>query len=168
MAYFTPVEPRHTADELRTALKRSRDEGQKTRLRAIILATENKQRQEIVERLQVSDHSVTNWVQTYNEGGIEALKTNTGGRPKGTTKWSSDIFRALTKEIDTTGGYWSIPRMRDWIMKTYGMDIPPVTVWYRVADLDYSYKSARPHPAKGDPEAQERFKKGASSRHSKR
>lgn len=165
MAHFTPVAPRHSVDELRAAQMRSRDEGQKTRIKAIILAKEGKQRQEIVERLRVSDHSITNWVHAYNKGGVPALKTNTGGRPKGSTVWKEEVFSALCSEIDKTGGYWSVPRMRDWIKKEHKKEIPIVTIWYRVTRLDYSYKSARPHPAKGDTALQEQFKKTASLRH---
>lgn len=165
MAHFTPVDPRHTEKELRLILKRSRDEGQKTRLKAIILAKEGKQRQEIMERLRVSDHSITNWVHSYNEGGVDALKTHTGGRPKGSTVWKDELFTALCAEIDKTGGYWSVPRMRDWIKKEHNNEIPIVTIWYRMTHCGYSYKSARPHPAKGDPALQAEFKKTVSSRY---
>lgn len=163
MAHFTSIEPRHTIAELRTSMKQSRDEGQKTRLKAIIFAQEGCGRQEIVERLQVSDHSITNWVHAYNEGGISALATNNGGRPKGNPKWSNDIFSALAQEIDK-GGYWSIPRMQEWLKKEYKKDIPEQTVWYRMDQLNYSYKSARPHPVQGNKERQETFKKVASPR----
>ena len=158
MAHFTPVAPRHSADELRAAKIRSRDEGQKLRITAIILAKEGKQRQEIVEHLRVSDHSITNWVHAYNEGGIPALTTNKGGRPNGNPKWDRGIFDDLAKEIDK-GGYWSIPRMQEWLIKHKGKDIPEQTVWYRMDQLKYSYKGARPHPVQGNKEKQDNFKK---------
>lgn len=167
MAHFTPVSARHTIAELQSAVKQSRDEGQKTRIRAIIAAKAGASRNEIVALLSVCDHTVTNWVQAYNEGGVEALCTNTGGRPKGTTRWDEDIFTALAKEIDT-GGYWSIPRMQDWISARYDKKIPEQTVWYRMDKLKYSYKSARPHPVQGNKEKQAAFKKGVSSRSSNR
>lgn len=163
MAYFTAVAPHHTLAELNICMKQSRDEGQKTRLKAIIFALKGLQRQEIVERIQVSDHSVTNWVQAYNKGGIPALTTNKGGRPPGNPKWDNDIFTSLAKELDK-GGYWSVPRMQEWLKKHYQKDIPEQTVWYRMDQLNYSYKSARPHPVLGDRDRQETFKKGASLR----
>ena len=165
MAHFTSVVPHHTIAELRTALKKSRDEGQKTRIRAIIAAKAGASRNDIVALLSVSDHSVTNWVQAYNDGGITALKTNVGGRPKGTTVWEDEIFIQLTQEIDQ-GGYWSIPRMQAWISAHYQKDIPEQTVWYRMDQLKYSYKSARPHPVQGNKDTQAAFKKGASLRSS--
>ena len=147
--------------ELRAVMKKSRDEGQKTRIRAIIAAKAGASRNEIVALLSVSDHSITNWVQAYNEGGVEALKTNVGGRPKGTTVWKEDMFLDLAKAIDQ-GGYWSVPRMQDWISERHGKTIPEQTVWYRMDKLGYSYKSARPHPVQGNKERQESFKKGVS------
>ncbi len=163
MAHFTSIAPRHTIAELRTSMKQSHDEGQKTRLKAIIFAQEGLGRQDIVERLQVSDHSITNWVHAYNKGGVPALATNKGGRPEGNPKWDTTLFESLAKEIDK-GGYWSIPRMQEWLKQKYKKDVPEQTVWYRMDTLGYSYKSARPHPAQGDKGRQATFKKGASVR----
>lgn len=160
MAYFTQVAPYHNIATLKVAIKRSHDEGQKTRLRAIMAAQAGGTRNDIVIMLQVSDHSITNWVHAYNKGGIDALKTNKGGRPKGHAKWSNDIFTDLARAIDK-GGYWSIPRMQEWLKKHKDKDIPEQTVWYRMDQLNYSYKSARPHPYKGNKERQAAFKKGA-------
>ena len=40
-------------------------------------------------------------------------------------------------------------------------DIPEQTIWYHLDTHKYSYKSARPHPYKGNKEQQESFKKRA-------
>jgi transposase len=109
--------------------------------------------------LSVSDHSITNWVHIYNKGGIHALATNKGGRPKGSTVWKDDIFADLAKAIDK-GGYWSIPIMQKWLTEHHAVHIPEQTVWYRMDQLNYSYKSARPHPVQGNKEKQQAFKKG--------
>ncbi len=85
------------------------------------------------------------------------------GRKKGDVIWDASLFESLTKEIDK-GGYWSIPRMQKWLHEHHHKDIPEQTIWYRMNKLDYSYKSARPHPAQGNKEKQEAFKKGASFR----
>ena len=123
-----------------------------------------KKRYEIVEQLTVDAKSVTTWLARYNEGGADALVSNKGGRPEGNPKWDGSVFEALAKEIDK-GGYWSIPRMKEWIAKHHNKEIPEQTVWYRMDQLAYSYKSARPHPTQGSKERQDAFKKGAS-RHS--
>ena len=84
-------------------------------------------------------------------------------RPKGNPKWDPTLFEALAREIDKGGRYWSVPCMVAWIREGYGKAIPQSTVWYHVRHLNYSYKSARPHPAKGDPAQHQAFKKGGSA-----
>jgi transposase len=152
-----------TAAELRAKLRTAHDEAFKNRVKAILLALEGKKRYEIVDQLAVDASRVTAWVQRYNNGGTDALIFSKGGRPLGNPKWSDDIFSTLAKEIDK-GGYWSVPRMQEWLKKEHRKDIPEQTVWYRMDQLNYSYKSARPHPVQGTKERQETFKKGASPR----
>ena len=157
------IKPYDTVAELKDALKRSPDAAYRVRMRAIIKAKEGKKRGVIAEELSVSARVVSTWVQKYNAEGKGGLTTRPGGRPKGNPKWETTPFEALAKEIDK-GGYWSIPRMREWLIEHFKLSIPEQTIWYRMNQLNYSYKSARPHPVKGDNEKQEAFKKGALSR----
>lgn len=150
---------RDSASDLKRALKESRDADQKTRIRAIINIKEGATKTKTAKRFVVSRTSVVSWVVAYNEGGVAALAMSKGGRPEGNPIWEASIFEMLAKEIDK-GGYWSIPRMQEWISQQYKKDIPEQTVWYRMDQLNYSYKSARPHPVQGNREKQESFKKG--------
>ena len=160
MANRIIVEKHDTVEGLRKKLRDASDEAEKTRLKAIIAAKQGKKRYEIVEQLMVDAKSVTTWLARYNSGGTNTLKTNKGGRPEGNPKWEASHFEKLTKEIDK-GGYWSIPRMQEWLTEHCNVNIPEQTVWYRVDQLGYSYKGARPHPVQGNREKQETFKKGA-------
>lgn len=152
-----------TATELKQKLRTAHDEAFKNRVKAILLALEGKKRYEIVAQLAVDASRVTAWVQEYNKGGTEALVFSKGGRPEGNPKWKKEPFHALAEEIDK-GGYWSVPRMQEWLREHHQKDIPEQTVWYRMDQLGYSYKGARPHPIQGNKERQETFKKGASLR----
>lgn len=158
MAYIK-VEDRDTLGELQEKLRKASDEAYKTRLKAILLAKKGRKRYEIVEQLTVDAKSVTTWLARYNKGGVSALLSNKGGRPEGNPKWDVLVFEALAKEIDK-GGYWSIPRMQEWLREHQKKDIPEQTIWYRMDQLNYSYKSARPHPMQGNKEKQDAFKKG--------
>ena len=91
-----------------------------------------------------------------------------GGRPEGNPTWDRAIFDELIKEIDKGGRYWSVPLMHEWIKEKYKKEIPENTVWYHVTGLDYTYKSARPHPMQGDTAKQDAFKKGVSRKQSAR
>lgn len=160
MSNLTKVLDRDTEASLREKLSGASDEAYKLRLKAIILAKKGKKRFEIVSQLTVDPKSVTTWIQRYNEAGTKALLSNKGGRPEGNPFWDSSIFDALAKEIDK-GGYWSIPRMQEWLREHQKKDIPEQTVWFRMDQLGYSYKGARPHPTQGNKDKQEAFKKGA-------
>src|SRR3989344_3444916 len=143
MTYLT-VAAHDTQSGLREKLRYAHDEAYKTRIKALLLAMHRKNQYEISQQLTVDLKSVTTWVQKYNKGGSEALVTNKGGRPEGNPKWDDSIFTNLAKEIDK-GGYWSIPRMQKWLRENLKKEIPEQTVWYRMDQLNYSYKGARPH-----------------------
>jgi len=165
MLYFSMVKinikSRDSAQNLKCALTKSHDAAQKNRIRAIINIKEGATKTATAKQFVVSRTSVVSWVKAYNLGGVEALKTNYGGRPEGNPKWDVSIFNGLAKEIDK-GGYWSIPRMQEWLKTKYKKYIPEQTVWYRMDQLNYSYKSSRPHPTQSNKEKQESFKKGVS------
>lgn len=160
---MVPIQRTERITTLRRVIKQSSDPEQKTRIRAIISIKEGTPRKTVATEHVISPTTLISWVVAYNNGGTEALKMSKGGRPEGNPKWSDDLFTALAQEIDK-GGYWSIPRMQEWLKQKYKKDIPEQTVWYRMDTLGYSYKSARPHPVKGDRERQKTFKKGASLR----
>lgn len=144
---------------LRLAVKNTSDAGWKTRIKTVLKAREGKKRKEIATELLVSERSVGLWVGAYNTKGLEGLKTKRPGRKLGPQRWPASIFDALAQEIDK-GGYWSIPKMREWISARHKKDIPEQTVWYRMDQLNYSYKGARPHPVQGSKKRQEAFKRG--------
>ena len=161
MKQHIELKARDSIIKLEKEVKKVRDPARKLRLKAIILRKTGKTPQEIAERLMITDRAVTGWILRYNKEGISGLDTKPSGRPEGNPKWEATYFNKLCKEIDK-GGYWSIPRMQEWLTEHCGVNIPEQTVWYRMDQLNYSYKGARPHPVQGDRDKQETFKKGAS------
>ncbi len=154
----------HTVEELVHIKNKSSDDGQKLRLRAIINIKKGKLLKQVSEELLISKRSLSTWVHRYNKNGETGLLSNKGGRPGGNPVWDTDIFKKLTDMLKEKGGYWSIPKMQEWIEKEYKEHIPEQTVWYHLDKLKFSYKSSRPHPYKGDKERQESFKKRAYAR----
>jgi transposase len=146
---------------LEAAVKKAHDPAQKVRFKAMVLRKRGQTPQEIAERLLVTDRSVTGWIVRYNRAGLAGLMTKPSGRPEGNPKWEANYFEKLAEKINQ-GGYWSIPRMQEWLTEKFKVSIPEQTVWYRMDQLHYSYKSSRPHPVQGNKEKQAGFKKGAS------
>ena len=151
----------HSVAELQDNIKNSRDEGQKTRLRVILGIKRGKLRQEVAKDLNLNIDTITDTVKRYNGKGVAGLIVSKGGRSEGNPKWNTKIFYDLVKEIDKQDRYWSVPIMMEWIKKKKKKDIPYNTVWYHLKNLNYSYKSARPHPYLGDRKKQNAFKKRA-------
>ena len=149
----------HTIKELKDTIKKSNDEGQKTRLRAIIKLKENNTRTTVAKEFVVNRVTITYWIKTYNKKGIEGLTMSKGGRPKGNHKWEEEIFKKLTEEIRKSKQCWSLPLMQDWIYKEENKVIPISTIWYHLQKSNFTYKSLRPHPYLGNKEKQEEFKK---------
>lgn len=157
MANRIQVAAHDTVEALRETMRTSSDEAYKQRLKIIIAGKGDASRSDIAERLMISTRSISVWIGRYNKGGLKALRVNKGGRPEGNPLWDASLFDALAQEIDK-GGYWSVPRMQAWLKKQKQKDIPEQTVWYRMDQLKYSYKSSRPHPVQGNKEKQEEFK----------
>jgi transposase len=155
------IQPLHTTKELIDIKNQSKDDTFKLKLRALINLKKGKAVKEVSELLLVSRQSLSDWQRRYNTEGLKGLETNKGGRPHGNPKWDTNIFKELTTHIHETNGYWSVPLMQEWIEKKYTKTIPLQTIWYHLCLLEFSYKSARPHPYKGDLERQTSFKKGA-------
>lgn len=152
---------KNTTAKLATSIKTSKDEGLKTRLRVILGIKKGIQRKEMAETLHLHVDTITDIVRRYNEKGIEGLKTNKGGRKEGNPIWDTSIFTDLAKEIDSQKKYWSLPLMVEWIKTNKQVEVPYQTVWYHLHKLNYSHKSARPHPYLGNKEKQDSFKKRA-------
>lgn len=163
MAYKLQLKPHDTVAKLKQAIKSSKNEAQKTRIRAIIKLKQGTIKDEVADDFVVSKKTILYWMHCYNKNGVAGLKMNKGGRPKGNHKWNQSIFNELVKEIDKGGKCWSIPMMQDWIEENHKEKVPEQTVWYHIDKLGYSYKSSRPHPYKGDREKQQVFKKRAWS-----
>ena len=147
----------HSIAELQDTIKKSNDEGQKTRLRTIIKLKKGGTRTSIAKELVINRKTLLSWIKKYNEGGVEALLVSKGGRSKGNLKWDEKIFKKLANEIKKGGKYWSLRIMQDWIQEKEGVLVPIPTIWYHMQVLGFTYKSLRPHPYLGNKEKQEDF-----------
>lgn len=161
------LENHNTLKELKDAAKKTKEIEERIRINAIVKVKEGKTGPQIVEMLLISRKSLGNWIKKYNHQGLKGLETKRSGREEGNPKWSKKIFKKLTKKIDNTEQYWSVPIMSEWIKENYQEDIPHSTILYHLNKLGYSYTSSRPYPYKGDEEKQEEFKKKALERWSK-
>ena len=151
---------KHSIAELKIAIKESKDEGQRTRLRTIIELKKDVTRTSVAKDLVVDRKAMLSWIKKYNDSGIKALLVSRGGRPKGNLKWDKVIFERLAEEVRKSKKCWSLKIMQEWIERKDKKLVPITTIWYHMTILGFSYTSLRPHPYLGDKKKQEAFKKG--------
>jgi transposase len=150
----------YSNEELEKEIKSTRDGRYRLRLQAILLAQQGLKTKTIIQQLQIGNDTFFKWKRWYNKKGLVGIKeVSQGGRPEGNPKWDNTIFEALYKKLDAMEEYWSVPKMQEWIIETYSVEIPTSTIEYRLKVNGYSFKSSRPNPYKGDKDKQTTFKK---------
>lgn len=103
--------------QLQKAIKTSKDEGQKTRLRALIKLKKGYTRTATAKEFVVDRKTLLFWIKECNKEGVKALIMSKGGRPEGNPIWNKKIFNDLLKEVKKSKKCWSVPLMREWIRK---------------------------------------------------
>ena len=156
------IENHDSEEELRKEIRNTKNGRYQLRLRVILSVKIGMSSSEIRKELLISSATYSNWIQKYNANGKEALKQHNSGRAEGNPKWDASIFYELFKKLDLMQEHWSIVKMQQWIKEEYDKDIPYSTIEYRLHKANYSWKTNRPSPYKGDKDKQEEFKKTAS------
>lgn len=157
------VENRQGLDELRRTARLQRDAGMRIRLQGIMLAVQGRTAEEISKSLDVSRRVVQKWVHRYNRLGVEGLRRRSGqGRRDRLTLEERERFCACIE---------AGPRKEDEVCTFRGRDLQRILkeefgklyhlngVYALLHRLGYSCLMPRPKHPKGDPQAQETFKK---------
>jgi len=148
-------------EELKKEIRATKNGRYELRLRTVLMLKQGYSPKAIKEILLISGSTYAKWIKQYNEEGKERLKKHGSGRKEGNPKWDQRIFESLMKKLDLMEEYWSVPKMQKWIEEEYGVEIPDATIEYHLHKNNYSWKTNRPSPYKGDKKQQERFKKRA-------
>lgn len=157
------VENRHGLDELRRMARAQRDARMRIRLQGVVLAAQGRPAEEIAKALDVSRRVVQKWVHRYNRSGVEGLRHRPGqGRRERLT---------LEERTRLCGCIEAGPRKEDEVCTLRGRDLQRILkqefgklyhlngVYALLHRLGYSCLMPRPKHPKGDPQAQEAFKK---------
>jgi len=157
------IEP-HTPDDrlfLRERMTRESDARQRDRYRAVLLAMDGLEGDEIAGRVGRSPRFVDEWAGRYRRGGLDALvpKKQPGRRPKLTP----DQEAALKARLDAG------PRQADGVCTLRGKDVCRIIeadfgvvhtlggIYDVLRRLGYSSLVPRPRHRKNDPQAAQRF-----------
>lgn len=157
------IELYHTTSELKQLFRKESDPRLAIRIRAVYLGLMDKTAPEIATLLGYSRRTVQNWIQAYNQKGLEGLKDNAGRGIR--CKLNQDQLQWLRQRIEEG------PRPEDGVCVLHGKDIQRIikqqfdvdyclsSIYSLLNRLGYSYVSSRPEHPKGDPQARKAFKK---------
>jgi len=159
MAKKLELKNHNSKKELKAEIRKTKDGRYELRLRVILMLKEGYSPTEIKKVLMVAGATYSRWIKRYNEEGKDGLKRHESGRKNGNPKWDKKIFEDLFEKLDEMEEYWSVPKMQKWIKEEYKQDIPASTIEYHLHKSNYSWKTNRPSPYKGDKEQQASFKK---------
>ena len=149
----------HNVEELEKEIRNSKDSRYIKRVQAIKLRKQQFKVKEILKILSIVPNTYYYWQKSYKEKGLEGLKNIKSGHTNGNKKFPDEPFEALFKEIDKMEVHWTLDKMSIWIEEKFNIYIQPKTIQKRLYRANYSWKTNRPSPYKGDKKKQNAFKK---------
>ena len=159
--------------ELRRLAKAVRDLRVARRLLAIAAALEGLSREAAARVAGMDRQTLRDWVICYNRGGPAGLSDHWGdGRPCRLTEGQQATLKAIVlqgpdPEVDSVSTWWLVDLWRI-VQERFGVIYSEGGMGKLMRSLELSWQTPRPRHAETDHAAQERFKKGASRKPSRR
>lgn len=153
MSYRRLPEIQEDLPDLEARLRQERLPALRPRLHLLVLikAGEITKQKQAVERLAVHRNTISDWLKSYREGGLEALlKLGKRGKPPGQRTLAEPVLEALQDRLDDPRGFSGYDHVQQWLFQEYGLKIPYKSVYNLVRyRLGAKLKTPRPeHPKK--------------------
>lgn len=158
---------------LRRLAKVERDLRVARRLLAIAAALDGMSREAAARVAGMDRQTLRDWVVRYNRGGPAGLSDDWGdGRPCRLTEGQQATLKAIVLQgpdpkVDGVST-WRLVDLCRIVRERFGVTYSEGGMGKLMHSLDLSWQTPRPQHAETDRAAQERFKKGASRKHSRR
>lgn len=151
-----------TLEQLQHRIKQEKDPIAQLRFLAVYHAQRGLGAQEIAQLTTRTPRWVHATLQRYNQQGPQALSdrrhTNPGRRPKLRPEESAQVLQAL-QSPPPDGGLWTGEKLRQWVALRLGKRLSLNPIYRLLHTSGYRLKVPRPVQRKGDPAAQEAYKK---------
>jgi len=116
---------------------------------AILLIAKGKTSREVAKNLEISFKSVCLWVNAFNSGGIEKLKSlpKSGRNPRLSKEQKKELHDILLTYQPESYGYnsaaWTGPMVVDLVMKKYSTEYKVAQIYNILHSLGLSYQKGR-------------------------
>lgn len=168
MAYLLKPAPHLLLPEVEKQYKGATNSVEKMRFFIIKLLLEGKTCPEVSSLVGFTVKYVRRVVRRYNKEGMDGLKdrrtTNGGNRSALNEEQRIRLAQSIEKESPPDGGFWTSPKIQQWVKQETGKTISTVSAWKYLKRLGFSVLVPRPHHTKANKEKQEEFKKKQTSR----
>jgi transposase len=155
-----------TIDQLQARYRVCRCRCERTRWQAIWLTAKGWKTVAILEATGLKRTAFQEALRRYNAQGPPGLRDrrrdNRGQPPLLTEELAAFLRQALSGPAPD-GGLWNGRKVADWMAAKLGREVLPRQGQRALRRLQFTTRRPRPHHDQADPEAQERFKGGASA-----
>ena len=148
-----PPEISESIDWLGRQVRAEQDAQVQRRLHMLLLLKSGKaeSRSAAARHLGVHRNTIGNWLQLYEDGGIEALREiDDPGPDPGQQSIPPEVMEKLKKRLSRPEGFGSYKEIQRWLAEEHGVELPYSTVHGIVRyELEAKPKAPRPsHPKK--------------------
>lgn len=150
-------------EELEARYRVAHDPVERSHYQIIWLLSQGKLTREVAEVTGYSDIWIQQIARRYNRHGAGGLgdrrHLNPGGEAVLSIELRDELVRALDKQAPD-GGFWTGPKVAEWITRKVGRKVNKRTGWVYLKRLGYSPKVPRPAHEQADRAEQAEFPKG--------
>jgi len=123
MAILLTITVKESKEDLMTLLRKS-SIATKPRIKMLLAILDGvTSTQDLVSKTKANRDSIRNWKNTYRDEGIEGLIGETRGRKQPGAIGPKEKLQLQKKLSDTKGGFTSYKQAKDWINKTFGLEM---------------------------------------------
>ncbi len=142
-----------SADKLEELVRREQDAQIQRRFHMLLLLKTGKveSRSGAARHLGVHRNTIANWLELYEEGGLDGLcEIGEPGPDPGQQSIPPEVMDRLKERLSEPEGFSSYKEIQRWLAEGFGLELPYTTV-HRIVryDLEAKLKAPRPsHPKK--------------------
>lgn len=152
---------RHT--ELEKIYSNCKDAAMQLKLLAVLQVWDGLAATDVAKNLHKSDFFVRYWVHRYNDGGLSGLEdTRHSNRPSYLSEEQKQAVKEALQKSPRECGFnrsnWTMPLLKKWISKQWGINYHPGSLYDIVHGLGFSLQRPKKQSRNGKKELQQQFK----------